>query len=56
MRFPSVNELFWAGLAISWTIHALKAPNETVKAIYFLGMTVSLAVAFLLKAVRTKEK
>lgn len=51
-----LKELFWAGMAVFSTINALKAPDETVKAIYVLCMIVSLATAFVLNAIRTREK
>lgn len=52
--FLSWKEIFWASGAIVFIVSALKAPSETVKAIYFLCMTVSMATAFLLRAIREK--
>lgn len=48
------GELFWAGVTIAFIVRALEAPNEIVKAIYTLCIVVSLATAFLLRAMREK--
>ena len=54
MCWPSIKELFWAGVTIAFIARALEAPNEIVKAIYTLCIIVSLATGFLLRQIREK--